>query len=59
MSLTAILALVVAALLALTVYLIVQSLRARNWKKAVLAAVLFAAFAALLYFGLLSFITSM
>lgn len=59
MGLTGILALVVAALLVWTVSAVVRSLRAGAWKKAVLAVVLFAAFVALLYFVLVSFITSM
>lgn len=59
MSLTTILALAMAALLVLTVYLAVQSLRAGNWKKAVLTVLLLAALVTLLYFGLVSFITSM
>lgn len=59
LGLTGILALIVVVLFALAIYWIVRGVKEKNWKRAIIPAVVLAAVVALLYYGLLFFITSM
>lgn len=59
MGVTGILALAVMLILVVTIYYIIMGIKQKNWKKVLFCVVGFLVFVALLYFGLLSFITSM
>lgn len=59
LGLTGLLALIVIASFALTLCLIVQGAKAKNWKKVVIPAAAWIAVVVLLYYGLLFLITSM
>lgn len=59
MGFLGLIALVVLALLAIAVKLIVDSVQEKNWKKTAITAAAFCAAVAIMYFGLIHFITSM
>ena len=58
-SLMGILLLVALALLVAMIKFVVDGIREKNWKKAVLSAVIFGAMILLLFYGLMGLITSM
>ena len=58
-SLMGILLLVVLALLVAMIRFVVDGIREKSWKKAVLSVVIFGAMILLLFYGLMGFITSM
>ena len=59
MGLTGILLLIVLALSVIMIKLIVDGIRDKDWKKALVSIVIFISIILLMYFGLLRFITSM
>ena len=59
MGLTGILLLIVLALFVIMIKLIVDGIRDKDWKKALVSIVIFILIILLMYFGLLRFITSM
>lgn len=59
LGLTGILALIMVALFALAIYLTVRGVKEKNWKKVIVPPVVLAAVVALVYYGLIFFITSM
>lgn len=59
MTLTNILLLIVLVLFIITVKIVVDGIKAKKWKKAIISVVIFLAIALLMYFGLLRFIASM
>ena len=59
MSLTSILFLVILALFAVMITFVVDGLRTKNWKKAIISVVIFFVVVLLIYLGLLRFIASM
>ena len=59
MTLTNILLLILLVLFVVTIKFVVAGIKARKWKKAIVAVVIFLAIALLMYFGLLRFITAM
>ena len=59
MGLTSILLLIILALFVCMIYFVIDGIRKRNWKMAIISIVIFFAVVLLMYFGLLRFITSM
>jgi hypothetical protein len=59
MGFTGILALIVIAIFILEIYLILQEIKARNWKKIIFTIVAFVVLILALWYGLICFITSM
>ena len=59
MGLTGILLLIILALFVFMIYFLIDEIRTRNWKRAIISIVIFFAVVLLMYFGLLRFITSM
>ena len=59
MGLTGILLLLILALFVFMIYFVINGIRTKNWKKAIISIVIFFAIVLLMYFGLLRFITSM
>lgn len=59
MGLTGYLLIIILALLVITMKFVIDGIRSKNWKKAVISVVIFVAITLLMYFGLLRFITSM
>ena len=59
MGVSGILLLVALALLVAMIKFVVDGIREKNWKKAVLSVVIFGAMILLMFYGLVGFITSM
>lgn len=59
MGLTGILLLFILALFVVMIYFVIDGIRKRNWKRAIISIVIFFSVVLLMYFGLLRFITSM
>lgn len=59
MGLTGYLLIIILALLVITMKFVIDGIRSKNWKKAVISVVIFVTITLLMYFGLLRFITSM
>ena len=59
MPFTVILLLIVLALFVIMIKFVIDGVRDKNWKKAIISIVLFIAIILLIYFGILRFITSM
>ena len=59
MTLTKILLLIVLVLFIVTIIFVVNGIRTKKWKKAIISVVIFLAIVLLMYFGLLRFITAM
>ena len=59
MGFTGILALVVIAIAVIAIIIIISGIREKNWKKVIITAALFCVIIALMYFGMIEFITSM
>ena len=59
MTLTNILLLILLVLFAVTIKFVVDGIKAKKWKKAIIAVVIFLAIALIMYFGLLRFISAM
>ena len=59
MGFTGILGLLVIALLAVTIYAAAKGARAKSWRQIILPIAIFCAIVAAMYFGLLTFLTSM
>lgn len=59
MGLTGILLLFILALFVFMIYFVIDGIRKRNWKRAIISIVIFFSVVLLMYFGLLRFITSM
>lgn len=59
MTLTKILFLIVLMLFIITIKLVVDGIRAKKWKKAIISVVIFLAIVLIMYFGLLRLITAM
>ncbi len=59
MGLIGILLLVVLALFVIMIKLVIDGIRDKNWKKAAISIIVFIGIILLMYFGLISFITSM
>ncbi|ERL21454.1 hypothetical protein HMPREF1986_01368 [Oribacterium sp. oral taxon 078 str. F0263] len=59
MGFTSILAIVVIALLVIAVKIIIDGVKSRNWKKVIITGVVTCVCMALIWFGFISFITSM
>ena len=59
MGLTSILLLIILALFVVMIYCVIDGMRKRNWKKAIISVAIFCSVVLLMYFGLLKFITSM
>ena len=59
MGITGIIALVLLALLIVTICVVVSGIRQKNWKKIVFPVIAFVVLAAGIYLALVSFITSM
>ena len=56
---TSILALIVIAIFFAVIYVVIQAIKNKNWKQAIIAIVAFAIFVVVLGYGFISFITSM
>jgi hypothetical protein len=59
MGFTGILALIVIAIFILAIYVILQEIKERNWKKVIFTITAFGVFILALWYGLICFITSM
>jgi uncharacterized BrkB/YihY/UPF0761 family membrane protein len=59
MGFAGILALIVIAIFILVIYVILQEIKARNWKKVIFTIVAFGVFILTLWYGFICFITSM
>lgn len=59
MGFTSILALIVIALIVVMIKLIVDGIKAKNWKKVIISTVVFCAVFVMMYFALIRFITAM
>ena len=59
MGLTGILLIIILALFVITIKFVIDGIRSKNWKKAIISAVIFLAIILIMYFGLLRLITSM
>jgi multisubunit Na+/H+ antiporter MnhB subunit len=59
MGFTGILVVTVLAIMILAIYVILQEIKARNWKKIIFTIVAFVVFILALWYGLICFITSM
>lgn len=59
MGLTGYLLIIILALLVITMKFVIDGIRSKNWKKAIISVVIFLAITLLMYFGLLRLITSM
>lgn len=59
MGLTLILLFIVLTLLVITTVLVINGVKAKNWKKVIISVGLFLAIVLCMYFGLIRFITSM
>ena len=59
MGLTGILLLIVLALFVYMIYFVIDGIRTKNWKKAIISIVVFITVVLIIYFGLLRFIASM
>ena len=59
MGLTSILLIIILGLFVITIKFVIDGIRSKNWKKAIISVVIFLAITLLIYFGLLRLITSM
>lgn len=59
MGLTGILLFIILVLFLLMIYLVIDGIRKKNWKRAIISIVIFISIVLLMYFGLLRLITSM
>ena len=59
MGLTGILLIIILALFVITIKFVIDGIRSKNWKKAIISTVIFLAIILIMYFGLLRLITSM
>jgi hypothetical protein len=59
MGFTGILAVTVLAIMILAIYVILQEIRARHWRKVIFTIMAFGVFILALWYGLICFITSM
>ena len=59
MGLTGILLLMILALFVFVIYFVIDGIRQKNWKRAIISVAAFCSIVLLMYFGLLRFITSM
>lgn len=59
MGLTNILLLFILGLFAITTTFVIDGIRTKNWKKTIIAIVIFCSIVLIMYFGLLRFIASM
>ena len=59
MGITGILALIVIALAVVMIKLIVDGVKAKNWKKVIITVIVFCTVFGLMWYGFISFITSM
>ena len=59
MPFTVILLLIVLALFVIMIKFVIDGVRDKNWKKAIISILIFIAIILLIYFGILRFITSM